>query len=43
MFPINRIRNEHKTITTGTKEIQDIIRDYFKNMYSIVLIMVLLL
>jgi hypothetical protein len=31
---INKIRNEKGEITTNTKEIQGIIRDYFGNMYS---------
>jgi hypothetical protein len=31
---INKIRNEKGEITTNTKEIQGIIRDYFENLYS---------
>jgi hypothetical protein len=31
---INNIRNEKGEITTNTKEIQGIIRDYFENLYS---------
>jgi hypothetical protein len=31
---ISKIRNEKGKITTNTKEIQGIIRDYFKNIYS---------
>jgi hypothetical protein len=31
---INKIRNENGEITTNTKEIQGIIRDYFENLYS---------
>jgi hypothetical protein len=31
---INKIRNKKWEITTNTKEIQEIIRDYFKNLYS---------
>jgi hypothetical protein len=31
---INNIRNEKEEITTNTKEIQRIIRDYFKYLYS---------
>jgi hypothetical protein len=31
---INKIRNETEVIITNTKEIQEIIRDYFKNLYS---------
>jgi hypothetical protein len=31
---INKIRNESEEITTNTKEIQGIIREYFKNLYS---------
>jgi glutamyl-tRNA reductase len=31
---INKIRNKKGEITTNTKEIQGIIRDYFKNLYS---------
>jgi hypothetical protein len=31
---ISKIRNEKGEITTNTKEIQGIIRDYFKNKYS---------
>jgi hypothetical protein len=30
---INKIRNEKGEITTNTKEIQGIIRDYFENLY----------
>jgi hypothetical protein len=31
---INKIRNEKGEITTNTKEIQKIIRDYFENLHS---------
>jgi hypothetical protein len=31
---INKIRNEKGGITTNTKEIQGIIRDFFKDLYS---------
>jgi hypothetical protein len=31
---INKIRNVKGEITTNTKKIQGIIRDYFKNLYS---------
>jgi hypothetical protein len=31
---INKIRNEKGKITTNTKDIQAIIRDYFENLYS---------
>jgi hypothetical protein len=31
---ISKIRNEKGDITTNTMEIQGIIRDYFKNLYS---------
>jgi hypothetical protein len=31
---INKIRNKTGEITTNTKEIQGIIRDYFENLYS---------
>jgi hypothetical protein len=31
---INKIRNGNREIRTNTKEIQDIIRDYFANIYS---------
>jgi hypothetical protein len=31
---INKIRNKKEEITTNTKEIQGIIRDYFENLYS---------
>jgi hypothetical protein len=31
---INKIRNEKEVITMNTKEIQGIIKDYFKNLYS---------
>jgi hypothetical protein len=30
---INKIRNEKGEITTNTKEIQGIIRDYFENLH----------
>jgi hypothetical protein len=30
---INKIRNTKEEITTNTKEIQGIIRDYFENLY----------
>ena len=32
--PINRIRNEKGEVTTDTKEIQRIIRDYYKQLYA---------
>jgi hypothetical protein len=31
---INKIRNAKGKITTNTMEIQEIIRDYFENLYS---------
>jgi hypothetical protein len=31
---ISKIRNTKREITTNTKEIQGIIRDYFENLYS---------
>jgi hypothetical protein len=31
---INKIRNVKGKITTNTMEIQEIIRDYFENLYS---------
>jgi hypothetical protein len=31
---INKIRDENGKITTNTNEIQRIIREYFKNLYS---------
>jgi hypothetical protein len=31
---INKIRNEKMEITTNTKEIEGIIKDYFENLYS---------
>jgi hypothetical protein len=31
---INKIRNEKVEITTNTKEIEGIIKDYFENLYS---------
>jgi hypothetical protein len=31
---ISRIRNAKGEITTNTTEVQEIIRDYFKNLYS---------
>jgi hypothetical protein len=31
---ISRIRNAKEEITTNTMEVQDIIRDYFNNLYS---------
>jgi hypothetical protein len=31
---ISKIRNKKGEITTSTKEIQGIIRDYFENLYS---------
>jgi hypothetical protein len=31
---ISKIRNEKGEITTNTMEIQEIIRDYFENLYS---------
>lgn len=35
MLQINRLRNEHGNITTDTKEIQNVIREYFENLCSI--------
>lgn len=32
---MNRIRNEQGAITADTKETQKVIREYFKNLYSI--------
>jgi hypothetical protein len=32
--PISKIRNAKGEITTNTKEIQGVIRDYFENLYS---------
>jgi hypothetical protein len=32
---ISKIRNKKEEKTTNTKEIQEIIRDYFENLYSI--------
>jgi RNA-binding protein YlmH len=34
MTQINRIRDDKGDITTNTKEIQRIIREYFENLYS---------
>jgi hypothetical protein len=31
---INKITNDKRKVTTNTKEIQGIIRDYFENIYS---------
>ena len=31
---INRIRNEKEEVTTGTAEIQRIMRDYYKQLYA---------
>lgn len=31
---INRVRNEEGSITVKTKKIQNIVRDYFKNLFS---------
>jgi hypothetical protein len=31
---ISKIRNENRTITTNSKGIQGLIRDYFENLYS---------
>jgi hypothetical protein len=31
---ISRIRNAKEEITTNTMEVQEIIRDYFENLYS---------
>jgi hypothetical protein len=31
---INKIRNKKMEITTNTKEIEGIIKDYFENLYS---------
>jgi hypothetical protein len=33
-FQISKIRNAKGEITTNTTEIQEIIRDYFENLYS---------
>jgi hypothetical protein len=33
--PINKIKDEKGDITTNTNEIQRIIREYFRNLYSI--------
>jgi hypothetical protein len=30
---INKVRNEKREITTNTRDIQGIIRDYFENLY----------
>jgi hypothetical protein len=30
---VNKIRNNNGEITTNTKEIQGLIRDYFENLY----------
>jgi ATP-dependent protease Clp ATPase subunit len=37
MSRINRIRDEKENISIDTKEILDIIKEYFKNLYSIML------
>jgi hypothetical protein len=34
MTQFNKIRNKKGEMTTNTKEIQGIIRDYFENLYS---------
>lgn len=34
MTQINKIRVIHGQITTDTKEIQNLTREYFKNLYS---------
>ena len=34
MTQINRIRNEKGEVTTGTAEIQRIMRDYYKQLYA---------
>ena len=31
---INKIRNENREVTTDTAEIQNIIRDYYKQIYA---------
>jgi hypothetical protein len=31
---VDKIRNEKREITTNTKKIQGIVRDYFENLYS---------
>jgi hypothetical protein len=31
---ISKIRNAKEEITTNTREVQEIIRDYFENLYS---------
>jgi galactokinase/mevalonate kinase-like predicted kinase len=31
---INKIKNKNEELTTNTKEIKGIIRDYFENLYS---------
>ena len=31
---VNRIRNEKGEVTTGTEEIQRIMRDYYKQLYA---------
>jgi hypothetical protein len=31
---VNKIKNEKEVVTTDSKEIQGIIRDYFENLYS---------
>lgn len=35
MLQINRIRKEHRNITTDTQAIQNVIREYFENLCSI--------
>lgn len=35
MTQINRIRGKHGNITTDTKEIKTIVKEYFKNVYFI--------
>lgn len=37
MAHINRIRNEQRNFTTNADKIQNIIREYFKNLYFIAL------
>jgi hypothetical protein len=34
MTQINNIRNKKREITTNTKKIQGIVRDYFESLYS---------
>lgn len=32
---INKIRDKHRNMTTDNKEVQNILREYFKNLYSV--------